>query len=181
MNAELETLTLTGTILTADKTLPTASASGTAERQTLMALGGGAFVSALVIIIPPAFFPEMARDLHVGVPLLGQIMTAMLLISVFLGLVAGPLSDQSGHRLVIVIGLAAAALCFFAFGLAPTILLLFLASVAGGVTNASVLGPTMAIAGTYFSGTAARRAIGWTSAAEAGSAIVGVPALAFIL
>ena len=104
-------------------------------------------------------------------------MTAMLLLSVVLGLVVGPLADRCGYRLLIVIGLVAAALCLLAFGLAPTFPVLLLASVAGSVTNAAVLGPTLAIVGTAFTGTAARRAIGWTSAAQAGSAIVGVPIL----
>jgi len=57
---------------------------------------------------------------------------------------------------------------------------LLLASLAGGVTDAAVIGPSLAIAGTRFTGKAARRAIGWTSAAQAGSAIVGVPVLAAI-
>ena len=43
-----------------------------------------------------------------------------------------------------------------------------------------MLGPSLALAGTAFEGTAARRAIGWTTAAQAGSAIVGVPLLAAV-
>ena len=152
----------------------------TTERRTLLALGFGTFVAALVLIIPPLFFPQMARELQVSVPLLGQIMSAMLGLSVVLGLVIGPLSDRSGYRLLIVIGLVAAAICLLVFGLAPTFPLLLLASAAGAVTDAGVLGPSLAIAGTAFTGTAARRAIGWTNAAQAGSAIIGVPLLAAI-
>ncbi len=150
------------------------------ERRTLIALGFGTFVGALVFIIPPLFFPQMARDLGVGVPLLGQIMSAMLGLSVLLGLVVGPLADRSGFRLLIVSGLAGAATCLFIFGLAPVFPLLLLASAAGAVTDAGVIGPSFAIAGTAFSGIGARRAIGWTSAAQAGSAIVAVPLLAAI-
>src|SRR3954464_10881471 len=150
------------------------------ERRTLLALGGGTFVGALVFIIPPLFFPQMAQDLHVSVPLLGQIMSAMLGLSVGLGLVIGPLSDRSGYRRLIIIGLVAAALCMLVFGLAPTFLVLLVASVMGAVTDAGVIGPSFAMAGTAFVGTTARRAIGWTSAAQAGSAIVGVPLLAAV-
>jgi DHA1 family inner membrane transport protein len=156
------------------------SAADAANRRTLAALGFGAFVAALVFVIPPLFFPQMASELQVGVPLLGQIMSGMLGLSVVLGLVIGPLSDRSGYRRLIVVGLVASAICFFVFGLAPAFLLLLLASAAGAVTDAGVLGPSFAIAGTAFSGTAARRAIGWTTAAQAGSAIVGVPLLAAI-
>jgi MFS transporter, DHA1 family, inner membrane transport protein len=150
------------------------------ERRTLVALSFGTFVAALVFVIPPIFFPQMARELQVSVPLLGQVMSAMLGLSVVLGLVVGPLADRSGYRLLILIGLVAAAVCLLIFGLAPTFLLLLFASAAGAVTDAGVLGPSLAIAGTSFAGTGARRAIGWTSAAQAGSAIVGVPLLAAI-
>jgi predicted MFS family arabinose efflux permease len=153
--------------------------AGTARR-TLVALGFGSFVAALVFVVPPIFFSQMAADLRVSVPLLGQIMTAMLGLSVVLGLVFGPLSDRSGFRRLIVVGLVASAICFLVLGLSPTFLLLLLASVAGAVTDAGVLGPSFAFAGTAFSGTAARRAIGWTQAAQSGSAIVGVPVLAAV-
>ena len=143
-----------------------------AGRRTLVALGFGTFVAALVFIIPPIFFPQMARELQVSVPLLGQIMSVMLALSVVLGLVIGPLSDRSGYRLLILIGLVAATVCLLIFGLAPAFLLLLLASAAGAVSDAAVLGSSFAIAGTAFTGTAARRAIGWTTAAQAGSAIV---------
>jgi hypothetical protein len=39
----------------------------------------------------------------VSVPLLGQIMSAMLGLSVVLGLVIGPLADRSGYRLLILL------------------------------------------------------------------------------
>jgi DHA1 family inner membrane transport protein len=156
------------------------SVDGTANRRTLIALGYGTFVAALVVVIPPLFFPQMASEMRVGVPLLGQIMSAMLGLSVVLGLVIGPLSDHSGYRRLIVVGLVASTACFLVFGLAPAFLLLLLASVAGAVTDAGVFGPSLAVASTAFTGTAAKRAIGWTTAAQAGSGIIGVPLLAAI-
>jgi len=164
----------------ATRGLRVSRAAAVADRRTLIALCFGTFVAALVFIIPPLFFPQMARDLQVSVPLLGQIMSAMLGLSVVLGLIIGPLADRSGYRLLILIGLVAATVCLLVFGLAPTFPLLLLASAAGAVTDAGVLGPSLATAGTAFTGTAARRAIGWTSAAQAGSAIAGVPVLAAI-
>jgi len=101
-------------IVTVDDPAQSTAASPRAvasERRPLIALGFGTFVGALVFIIPPLFFPQMARDLGVGVPLLGQIMSAMLGLSVLLGLVVGPLADRSGFRLLIVTGLAGAATC----------------------------------------------------------------------
>lgn len=155
-----------------------ASVIDTANHRTLVALGYGTFVAALVFVVPPLFFPQMASDLRVAVPLLGQTISAMLGLSVVLGVVLGPLADRSGYRRLIVAGLTAAGICFLVFGLAPAFLVLLLAVAAGAVTDAGVIGPSFAVAGTSFTGAAARRAIGWTQAAQAGSAIVGVPLLA---
>ena len=131
------------------------------------------FVALLTFVAPAPFFPAMARDLNVGVPLLGQVVAAMLLVSAAIGLVAGPLADSYGHRRLILLGLVSAAICLFTFGLAPTFAVLLVGALAGGLGNAAVLGPSLAVAGTYFAGAEARRALGWATACMAGSAIVG--------
>ena len=51
----------------------------------------------------------MARDLQTTVPLLGQVVTLMALISAGLGLLAGPLADRYGYRWPLVVGLLAIA------------------------------------------------------------------------
>ena len=150
------------------------------DRRVLPALCVGMFVALLPVIAPAPFFPAMARDLGVSVPLLGQIRAAMLLLSAVLGLVSGPLADRYGHRRLIVLGLVSAAVSLVAFGLAPNFAVLLLGALAGGLADAAVLGPSLAIAGTAFTGAAARRALGWTTACMAGSAIVGVPILAAV-
>jgi MFS transporter, DHA1 family, inner membrane transport protein len=163
-----------------DGVLPTLVASTpthASDRRVLSALCIGTFLASVVFVAPAPFFPVMARDLGVGVPLLGQIIAAMLLLSALLGLIAGPLADRYGHRLLIVLGLLATAVCLLLFGLAPMFPVLFAAALAGGLADAAVLGPALAVAGTYFAGSAARRALGWTTACMAGSAIVGVPVL----
>ena len=52
-----------------------------ADRRVLPALCLGTFVALLTFVAPAPFFPAMARDLNVGVPLLGQVVAAMLLVS----------------------------------------------------------------------------------------------------
>jgi DHA1 family inner membrane transport protein len=150
------------------------------DRRVLPALCMATFLASITFIAPAPFFPAMARDLGVGVPLLGQVVAVMLLLSALLGLIAGPLADRYGHRLLIVLGLIATAGCLLVFGLAPMFRVLFVAALAGGLADAAVLGPALAVAGTYFAGSAARQALGWTTACMAGSAIVGVPVLTAI-
>jgi DHA1 family inner membrane transport protein len=150
------------------------------KHRVLIALCCGTFVASLVTIAPPPLFPQIARDLQVSVPLLGQIMTAMLLLSAALGLIFGPLSDRFGYHRLILAGLVAAAATLLTFGLAPSFLLLVLASATGAMADAAVNGPSLALAGTHFEGSAGRRAVGWTNGAAALSAIVGVPVLTVI-
>ena len=164
-------------IVEADLVPPTGAMLQAVDRRVLPALCLGMFVAMLTFVALAPFFPAIARDLDVGVPLLGQVVAAMLLISAALGLVAGPLADRYGQRRLIVLGLVSAAVCLLAFGLAPVFPVLLVGALAGGLANAAVLGPSLALAGTYFAGPQARRALGWATACMAGSAIVGVPVL----
>ena len=161
----------------ADLVSRTGTTHSAADRRVLPALCLGMFVAMLTFVAPAPFFPVMARDLGIGVPLLGQVVAAMLLVSAAIGLVAGPLADRYGHRRLILLGLVSAAICLLLFGLARNFAVLLAGALAGGLANAAVLGPSLAVAGTYFAGAEARRALGWATACMAGSAIVGVPAL----
>src|SRR5215203_1565409 len=148
--------------------------------RVLPALCLGSFVATLTFAAPSPLLADMAQDLGVGVPLLGQVVTGMLLLSALLALVTGPLADRHGHRPLILFGLMAATICLLTFGLAPIFAVLFIASVFGAFADACVPGLSLSVAGTYFHGDAARRAIGWTIGALASAAIVGVPIIAII-
>ena len=119
----------------------------------------------------------MARDLQTTVPLLGQVVTLMALISAGLGLLAGPLADRYGYRWPLVIGLLAIAVGLLGTGLAPTYPVLLGLGVVLGLGDALAYSLPFAIAATYFSGTAQRRAIAWTIGALSTAPIIGVPLL----
>ncbi len=161
----------------ASTVLPAASPPGP---WVLLALGLGSFISLLSVSAPAPFLPDIASELGVSVPLLGQVTAAMLILSAPLGLVAGPLADRYGSRRLILLGLAASAVCLLVFGLATVFPMLFIASIAGALSEATVPGLTLAVAGTRFHGPAARRAIGSTVAAASIAPIVGVPLLTTI-
>ncbi len=157
---------------------PTAIAAPT--RRTLPALCLGSFITTLAFAAPAPFFPAISDEMDVSVALLGQITAAMMVLSAPLALVVGPLADRHGPRRFILAGLATAAVALFDFALAPVFALLFIASVAGAISEATVPGLSLAIAGTRFEGPAARRAIGWTVGALASAPIIGVPILTTI-
>jgi MFS family permease len=87
-----------GVVAATDLGPPSGAGFPAADRRVLPALCLATFVGVLTFVAPAPFFPAMARDLGVGVPLLGQVVAAMLLLSALLGLVAGPLADRYGHR-----------------------------------------------------------------------------------
>ena len=104
-------------------------------RMVLPALSLGSFIAMLTFGAPVLFLPDISRELGVSVPVLGQVTTSMLVLSAPLGLVAGPAADHFGARRLMLPGLAAAAACLLIFGLAPIFPILFLASIAGALSE----------------------------------------------
>ncbi len=150
------------------------------ERHVLLALCLASFLGTLGFVALAPFFPEMAPDLDTTVPLLGQVVTAVLLLGSVLGLAVGPLADAYGHRRLLVVGMLAVAVAMFGVGLAPSYAVLLGTTPAGGIGGATVLALPLAIAGARATGADRRRAIGWTVAAMACAAVGGVPLLTTI-
>jgi predicted MFS family arabinose efflux permease len=151
------------------------SAATLGRIQILLCLS--AFLAALNYFAPTPFYPQMAHDLQTTVPLLGQVVTLMALISAGLGLLAGPLADRYGYRWPLVFGLLAIAAGLLGTGLAPTYPVLLGLGVVMGFGDALAYSLPFAIAATYFSGPAQRRAIALTIGALSTAPIIGVPLL----
>jgi MFS transporter, DHA1 family, inner membrane transport protein len=159
---------------------PPTSASGTGTLLALAALCVAAFLAAVNFFATSPFYPAMADDLDTTVPLLGQAVTLMLVISAVLGLVVGPLADRSCYRRLLVIGVLAIAANLLGTALTPSYALLLALSIVGALGDALVFGLTIAMASTIFTGSARRRAISWTIASLSVGAILGVPILTTI-
>ena len=165
----------------ARETLPERAASSETRRggagRVQVALCIAAFLAALNFFAPTPFYPQIARDLQTTVPLVGQVVTLMALISAVLGIAAGPLADRYGYRWPLVIGLLAIAVNLLGMSATSTYPVLLALGVAGGLGDALVFSLPLAIAGTLFAGDARRRAIAWTIGALSAAPIVGVPIL----
>ncbi len=174
-----DTPTATTPVLESPAVLPAQparpAAASPSRVQVLLCLS--AFLAALNYFAPTPFYPQMARDLQTTVPLLGQVVTLMALISAALGLLAGPLADRYGYRWPLVIGLLAIAAGLLGTGLAPTYPVLLGLGVVMGFGDALAYSLPFAIAATSFSGAAQRRAIAWTIGALSTAPIIGVPLL----
>lgn len=147
------------------------------DRRVLVVLCLASFLAVVNFAAPAPFFPDIARDLDTTVPLLGQVTTALTLLSAVLGLGIGPLADRYGHRRLLVGGMIAVAFNLLGTGLAPAYPALLLLAVVGGLGDAVLFGLPLAVAGTHFTAEARRRAIAWTSAALPIGTVVGVPLL----
>src|SRR5215212_7079102 len=135
------------------------------------------FLAALNVFAATPFYPQMARDLQTTVPLLGQIVTLLALLSAGLGLVVGPLADRAGYRRPLVIGVLAIGLALFGTGLAPAYPVLLGLSLLMGLGDALVYGLAFAVAASHFQGAAQRRVMSWMVAAISLAPIIGVPLL----
>jgi predicted MFS family arabinose efflux permease len=135
------------------------------------------FLAALNVFAATPFYPQMAQDLQTTVPLLGQIVTLLTLLSAGLGLGVGPLADRSGYRRPLVIGVLAIGLAMLGTGLAPAYPVLLGLSLLMGLGDALVYGLAFAFAASHFQGAAQRRLLGWMLAAISLAPIIGVPLL----
>ncbi|HEU5434627.1 MAG TPA: MFS transporter, partial [Thermomicrobiales bacterium] len=149
-------------------------------RLMLPALSAAAFLAALNFFAPTPFFPLIARDLQTTVPLLGQMVTLMVLVSAALGLVVGPLADRYGYRWPLVIGILAIAANLLGIAFSPAYPVLLAWSLVGGLGDALVFALPLAIAGIRFAGDARRRAIGLIIGSLSTAPIVGAPLLTVI-
>jgi predicted MFS family arabinose efflux permease len=146
-------------------------------RKIVVALCTTSFLSTLMYASLAPFFSELEADLETSTPALGQVVTARLLLSAGLAVIAGPVADRYGYRRLIVLGLLSLSLTFFGVSASQSYVALLLTSIPGGLAGGILSGLPLAIAANTFTGEARRKAISYTVAALSSSAIVGVPAL----
>lgn len=122
---------------------------------------------------------EMARDLGVSVPLIGQVSTAILAAMAAAALLVGPLADHFGHRRALLLALATLAASAGIMGLAPAYPLLLAGGLVAGV-GATVLGVVFACAAARYGGDARRVALARIQSAQTAGMILGAPILTAI-
>src|SRR5687768_1678843 len=150
---------------------------GRSDGWLVAAITLGPMLGTLGALALAPFLPVIAAELGTTVPLLGQVPALMTLAAAGLGLLAGPLADQYGHRRLLLVGSAAVVAYGVGTALAGSYALLLLAGLLGAVSRAIVSPVSLAVAATRFSGQRGRRVQSLVVAGIAGSGIVGVPLL----
>ncbi len=117
------------------------------------------FVGVMNVLGPAPFLDELAVDLDSSVPLVGQAVSIALFTAAFVGLVAGPLADHSGHRRMLLVGLVCAGLSALGTAIAPGYPTFMATRALGGFGSAITIGVTFGAAASLYSGAARRRAL----------------------
>jgi multidrug resistance protein len=122
------------------------------------------------IILP--ILPFYALDMNATPEMIGWLIASFSIAQLVASPLWGRLSDRAGRRPVLLISLSASAIAFLIFGLADSLLVLFISRIVQGAG-----GGTTGVAQAYVSDTVGpndrARALGWLSAATAGGIMIG--------
>lgn len=143
-----------------------------ANIQQLRVLIAVSFVDMLGFAIILPLLPFYALRLTATPEMVGWIIASFSIAQLIAAPVWGRVSDHYGRRPALIIGLTASAIAFLVFGLAHSLLVLFISRIVQGAG-----GGTTGVAHAYVSDTMApgdrARALGWLSAATAAGVMVG--------
>ena len=126
------------------------------------------------------FLPAIASDLNTSVALVGQVMTAALVMVAVAGLVSGPLADHVGHRRSISIGLTIVCASALVMAFAPNYPVLLAGGIIGGLGGSMTHGVAFGVVAERFTGDAQRKAVSYVQASATSANILGAPILTSI-
>jgi predicted MFS family arabinose efflux permease len=142
--------------------------------------GLSTFIGALTPVGVSPFATQVAAEMHVSIPVLGQVSTAMSVVAALMGLLVGPIADRWGAGRMLVLGLLLAAAWAFASATVTDYTPLVCAALLLAFSRAMVNPCAKALAGTMLVGRSKQQMMSFTSATIAGGLVIGVPFLTTI-
>lgn len=130
--------------------------------------------SSQIMIIAP-ILPRIGEQLMINEQLLGTLITAYALMTGFLAIFTGPISDKIGRRRILLYGTAGMAIALALHGLAESYITLLLARAAAGGAGGILSGSAVSYVGDYFPYERRGWANGWIMSGIAMGQIVGIP------
>ena len=147
-------------------------AGSPSQFRRLAVLIGVNFVDMIGFMIVLPLLPFYALKLNASPEIVGQLIASYSIAQLVAAPLWGRVSDRYGRRPALLIGLSASALAYVVFGLADSVLLLYLSRIVQGAG-----GGTTGVAQAYVADTIApgdrARALGWLSAATSAGVMVG--------
>lgn len=138
------------------------------------------FVAMLSVGTLSPFLSQIAASLNTRVSMLGLASTAALAATAVGGLVVGPLSDQVGHRTMLLWGLVLTGVGAAGTALAPSVLVVALARTFGGVGFSAASGMPNAIAASRYEGPHRQRSLAILMTAGTVAGLAGAPLMTTI-
>lgn len=129
-------------------------------RRVLLVVGVGTLLGALAGSAGNIALPDLARDLGLSVDLVGWTVTAFLLTSTVLMLLAGRIGDIVGHRTIYLAGFAVMAATSVVCGLTQSFVVLVAARAVQGIGGAMVMAAGPALITTSYPGNKRGGALG---------------------
>lgn len=146
------------------------------DRVILLALWMVNLAAGVQFLVVAPILPRVAEQLEVPEPLLGLLISSYAIAFGVTALLAGPVSDRFGRRVILLGGTLGMALALFAHGLAHSFEALLLARAAAGVSGGILSGSTVAFVGDWFPYERRGWANGILGSAFAAGQMLGVPA-----
>lgn len=150
----------------------TSSEESSTQFQRLFVLIAVSAVDMLGFAMVLPLLPFYALQLRATPETIGWIISSFSIAQLVSAPLWGRLSDRSGRRPALMIGLGASAIAYAVFGLAGTVWLLFLSRVVQGLGGGTT-GVAQAYVADVIEPEGRARALGWLSAATAAGVMIG--------
>ena len=141
----------------------------------MLVLMAVAFVDMIGLMIVVPMLPLYANRMHASPTVIGLLAASFPVAQLAASPVWGRLSDRTGRRPVLLVGLTASMFAYAIFGFAGTLLVLFLSRFVQGLGGGTT-GVAQAYVADIMAPSERAKALGWLSAATSLGVIIG-PAL----
>jgi predicted MFS family arabinose efflux permease len=146
----------------------------------LIFLSAAVFLAFTVGLMLAPLLVELAEEFRISVGMAGQLISAMAFAWSITALVAGPLSDIYGRRLIILIGLTLMAIGTMSSALAFNFILLMACRFLSGIGAAMIPLNCLATVVDIFPPGQRGKALGWVTSALGLGTALGIPAVALL-
>ena len=143
-----------------------------ASLRRLWVLMATVFVDMIGAMIVMPLLPFYVLDMGAKPSIVGPLVSAFFLTQIVFSPLWGRLSDRYGRRPMILAGLLLSVVAFSLFGLAHTVLLLFLSRLVQGAASGTV-GVVQAYVGDSIHPDERAKALGWVTAATSAGVVIG--------
>jgi predicted MFS family arabinose efflux permease len=133
------------------------------------------FASSSQFLIIAPILPQLGDELNISDDQLGLLITSYALFLAFFAIVAGPISDRVGRRMVLLVGSGTMAVALLMHTLAFDFTSMLTVRALAGGSGGILTGACVAYIGDYFPSNKRGWANGWIATGSAAGQVLGIP------